>query len=86
MNNSVIDIIERFQTQHALQEEREMKLRHDLRDKVEILSRRNPTESLAANLSGSLREGAELKVRPQPTKRGSSNKFLYALTNQTKEN
>jgi len=44
-----------------------MKLRHDLRDKVEILSRRNPTESLAANLSGSLREGADLKVRPQPT-------------------
>ena len=67
MNNSVIDIIERFQTQHELQEEREMELRHDFGDKVEILSRRNPIESLVANLSGSLREGAELKVRPQPT-------------------
>jgi len=67
MNNSVIDIIERFQTQRALQEEREVKLRHDLGDKVEILLRRNATESLVANLSGSLREGAELKVRPQPT-------------------
>ena len=67
MNNSVIDIIERFQTQHALQEEREMELRHDLGNKVEIPSRRNPTEPLVANLSGSLREGAELKGRPQPT-------------------
>jgi hypothetical protein len=66
MSGNVIDIIERFQTQHALQEEREMKLRHDLGDKVEILSRRNPTEPLVANLSGSLREGAELKPRPQP--------------------
>ena len=50
---NLIDIIERFQTQHALQEEREMKL--------------NPTEPLVANLSRSLREGAELKGRPQPT-------------------
>ena len=64
---NVIDIIERFQTQHALEEEREMKLRHDLGDEDEILSGRNPTEPLVANLSGSLREGAELKGRPQPT-------------------
>jgi hypothetical protein len=83
MNNSVIDMIERFQTQHALQEEREMKPRHDLGDKVEILSRRNPTEPLVANLSGSLGEGAELKAR---LKRRSNNKFHHALTNQTKEN
>jgi hypothetical protein len=46
---NLIDIIERFQTQHALQEEREMKLRHNLGDER------------------SLREGAELKGRPQPT-------------------
>jgi len=52
--------------QHALQEEREMKLRHDLGDKVEILFCSNPTEPLVANLSGSLREGAELKAWPQP--------------------
>jgi hypothetical protein len=67
MNNSVIDIIERFQTHHALQQEREMKLRHDPGDKVEILSPRNPTESLVTNLSGSPHDDAELKARPQPT-------------------
>jgi hypothetical protein len=50
--------------QHALQEEREMKLRHG--DKAEILSHRNPTKPLVANLSGSLREGAESKAWPQP--------------------
>jgi hypothetical protein len=38
-----------------------MKLRHDLGDKVEIFSGSNPTELVVANLSGSLREGAELK-------------------------
>jgi len=64
---NLIDIIERFQTQHALQEEREMKLRHDLGDEDEILSGTNPTEPLVANLSGSLHEDAELKARPQLT-------------------
>ena len=61
-------MIERFQTQHALQEEREMKLRYDLGDKVEILSRRNPTEPLVANPSGSLRDGIEVKVQTQSSK------------------
>jgi hypothetical protein len=64
---NLIDIIERFQTQPALQEEREMKLRHDLGDEDEILSGTNSTEPLVANLSGSLHEDAELKARPQPT-------------------
>ena len=70
MNNSVIDIIERFQTQHAPQEEREMKLRHDLGEKVEILS--GPAEPLVANPSGSLRDGVEVKVQTQPSKNPSS--------------
>jgi NAD(P)-dependent dehydrogenase (short-subunit alcohol dehydrogenase family) len=64
---SVIDIVEHFQTQHALQEERETKLGHDLGDKIEILFGLNPAEPLAANPSGSLREGAEVKIQPQPT-------------------
>jgi hypothetical protein len=72
--------------QHALQEEREMKLRHDLGDKVEIPSRSNPTEPLVANLSGCLREGAELRIGRNRLKRRSNNKFHHALTNQTKEN
>jgi len=46
---------------------RAVKLGHDLGDKVEILSGLNPTEPLVANPSGSLREGAEVKVQPQPT-------------------
>ena len=53
--------------QHALHEEQEMKLRHDLGDEDEILSGTNPTEPLVANLSGSLHEGAELEPRPQLT-------------------
>jgi hypothetical protein len=63
----LIDIIERFQTQYALQEEREMKLRHDPGDEDEILSGSNPSEPVVANLSGSRRAGAELKAWPQPT-------------------
>jgi RND family efflux transporter MFP subunit len=46
---------------------RAVKLGHDLGDKVEILSGLNPTEPLVANPSGSLHEGAEVKVQPQPT-------------------
>jgi RND family efflux transporter MFP subunit len=46
---------------------RSVKLGHDLGDKVEILSGLNPTEPLVANPSGSLRDGAEVKVQPQPT-------------------
>jgi hypothetical protein len=64
---NLIDIIERFQTQHSLQEEREMQLRHNPGDEDKILSGSNPIEPLVANLSGSRREGAELKAWPQPT-------------------
>jgi len=46
---------------------RAVKLGHDLGDKVEILSGLNPTEPLVANPSGSLRDGAEVKIQPQPT-------------------
>jgi short-subunit dehydrogenase len=35
---NVIDLIERFQMQHALQEEREMKLGHDLGSKVNFIT------------------------------------------------
>jgi short-subunit dehydrogenase len=35
---NVIDVIERFQTRHALQEEREMKLGHDLGSKVNFIT------------------------------------------------
>jgi short-subunit dehydrogenase len=35
---NVIDLIERFQMQHALQEEREMKLGHDLGGKVNFIT------------------------------------------------
>jgi hypothetical protein len=44
-----------------------VKLGHDLGDKVEILSGLDPAEPLVANPSGSLHEGAEVKVQPQPT-------------------
>ncbi len=67
MNGNFIDIIERFQTHHALQEEREMELGNDLGDKVEILSGLDPSEPLVANPGGSLRDGADVKVQPQPT-------------------
>jgi len=63
---NLIDIIERFQTQHALLEERETKLRHNPGDEDKILSGSNPTEPLVANLNGSRSEGAELKTWPQP--------------------
>jgi multidrug efflux pump subunit AcrA (membrane-fusion protein) len=43
-----------------------VKLGRDLGDKVEILSGLNPTEPLVANPSGSLRDGAEVKIQPQP--------------------
>jgi RND family efflux transporter MFP subunit len=46
---------------------RSVKLGHDLGDKVEILSGLDPAEPLVANPSGSLRDGAEVKVQPQPT-------------------
>jgi RND family efflux transporter MFP subunit len=45
---------------------RSVKLGRDLGDKVEILSGLNPTEPLVANPSGSLRDGAEVKIQPQP--------------------
>jgi short-subunit dehydrogenase len=35
---NVIGVIERFQMQHALQEEREMKLGHDLGSKVNFIT------------------------------------------------
>ena len=35
---NVIDLIERFQMQHALQEEREMKLGHDLGSKINFIT------------------------------------------------
>jgi hypothetical protein len=82
---NLIDIIERFQTQHALQEEREMKLRNDLGDEDEVLSGTDPTEPLVANLSGALHEDAERLGRNRLTPR-NNNKFHHALTNQTKEN
>jgi hypothetical protein len=48
-------------------QEREMELGNDLGDKVEILSRLDPSEPLVANPGGSLRDGADVKVQPQPT-------------------
>jgi RND family efflux transporter MFP subunit len=45
---------------------RSVKLGRDLGDKVEILSGLNPAEPLVANPSGSLREGEEVKAKPQP--------------------
>jgi RND family efflux transporter MFP subunit len=47
---------------------RPVKLGRDLGDKVEILSGLNPAEPLVANPSGSLRDGAEVKVQAQPSK------------------
>ena len=47
---------------------RSVKLGRDLGDKVEILSGLNPAEPLVANPSGSLHEGVEVKVQPQPSK------------------
>jgi hypothetical protein len=64
---NLIDIIERFQTQHSLQEEREMQLRHNPGHEDKILSGSNPTKPLVANLSGSRGEGTELESRPQLT-------------------
>jgi RND family efflux transporter MFP subunit len=47
---------------------RPVKLGRDLGDKVEILSGLNPAEPLVANPSGSLHDGAEVKVQAQPSK------------------
>jgi membrane fusion protein (multidrug efflux system) len=48
---------------------RQVKLGRDLGDKVEILSGLDPAEPLVANPSGALREGAEVKVQSQPSKK-----------------
>jgi membrane fusion protein (multidrug efflux system) len=48
---------------------RSVKLGHDLGDKVEIVSGLDPAEPLVANPSGSLREGVEVKVQAQPSKK-----------------
>lgn len=46
---------------------RAVKLGRDLGDKVEIASGLNPSESIVANPTDALRDGAEVKVQPQPT-------------------
>jgi RND family efflux transporter MFP subunit len=48
---------------------RPVKLGHDLGDKVEIVSGLDPAEPLVANPSGSLRDGVEVKVQAQPSKK-----------------
>ena len=48
---------------------RAVKLGRDLGDKVEIASGLDPAESLVANPTDALRDGAEVKVQPQPSKK-----------------
>jgi RND family efflux transporter MFP subunit len=48
---------------------RAVKLGRDLGDKVEVLSGLDPAELLVANPSGSLRDGIEVKVQAQPSKK-----------------
>ena len=47
---------------------RAVKLGRDLGDKVEIVSGLNPAESLVANPTDALQDGAEVKVQAQPSK------------------
>jgi len=46
---------------------RAVKLGRDLGDKVEIASGLDPAESLVANPTDALRDGAEVKVQSPPT-------------------
>lgn len=55
-------VVDEKQTVHS----RAVKLGRDLGDRVEIVSGLDPTDSLVANPTDSLRDGTEVKPQPQP--------------------